>query len=132
MCLSDLDSEPGCDEQDSFLPDTFPANKKIVYCFTSYAGAYPPTFKINSDSRVDDFFSGTYGELDGNYYYSGACALIEKSKTFSCDAIYKAPPVDLIEDITYDASSPDLKASCSSSKSNKKAGKFYRFLLKVS
>lgn len=119
--VSSMDTEPGCDEQVDSLPDSFPADRKVAYCFTKYAGAYPPTLMINSDGRVEDQFSTSYGEYDGNYHFVGSCALVEKSKNFSCDAVYGAPPVELIEDITYDASSPGLKASCSKTDKNEKA-----------
>ncbi|CAD5115668.1 DgyrCDS4623 [Dimorphilus gyrociliatus] len=110
-----MESEPSCEEQIESLPDNLPSNLKIVYCFIEYASFYPPSINITSSGKIYNVLSETRVIFDGSYHTGGACALIDRSESFSCSVKFGSPPPELLLDISYDDSAPDIQASCSNS-----------------
>lgn len=70
---------------------------------------------FKSSAKIYGTLDHTDGQFDGTYFTVGACAVVEKSASFSCNAKFGTPPQELVADVSYDTSSPDLEVSCTNS-----------------
>ncbi|CAD5115666.1 DgyrCDS4621 [Dimorphilus gyrociliatus] len=103
--LMSMDETSTCaDSQHESL--VLPEGYKMAFCFTNFAGTYPPIaeFDVSGDIMLHSTVH--------NNEMVGGCAVVANDTDFNCSLIYRSPPKDAVFYEFADKTSPNLTTTC--------------------